>query len=421
MTAEFAELDEATRKVREWKREAKQSAPVVLASGVDLTMPLEDGPDVLPPLTSFEVLTTGDILTRLVHIPSITTTAAASGAFGAAMALLLTRHYSAAPPPPRGFVMRWARWLLRVVMAVTSSVLFLRFLRGRYPTVQRVSQYENLSRSADGPCFVANRILTLTSSQAGTHADGPHHFCRSLSHRNYDDAHYSGDAAVLDVSAELRQAQQTLAPDAPLAITVDFMERARAKLPAAYLDGSRPVWRLLLVTRSPVGPGGHGDVGGDGGPAAMLARPLGALFSADTPLQPLPSPLAQASGGTAPGVGAVAAAAPPPPAQAHAFLYPETVDYLHRVFPRLLLVGIDSPSVDAAGAMPPVNHSHGALLRCGMAILENLRFTSLYPLLQQNMGAVAGSMMTVFTATQSYDDARGCSVIFFPEEAALHC
>lgn len=409
MTAEFTELDEANRKVREWKREAKQSAPVSLAGGIDLTMCLDEMHIVVPSVSPFQVLRTSDILTKLVHIPSITTTAATSAAFGALVTLLLTTKSSFTPVAQQGFLRRWTHRLLRLMVTAVASVVFVRFLRERYPTVQRVSQYENLSSSPDDPCFVANRILTMTSSQAGTHADGPHHFCRSLSHRNYDDAHYSGDAVVLDIASELREHHQWLDPDASLAITVEVLEKARLKLPAAFRDGSRPVWRLLLVSRYSTGTSATST-----STTEALTGPLRVFF----PLE-VASPTQVA---TAAVNSATAATQRESPSNAYAFLYPEAVDYLYRVFPRLVLLGIDSPSVDPPQAMPPGKHSHGALLRCGIAILENLRYTHLSPLLESPVrdnqrGWIAGSMLTVFNSTQNYDDARGCSVIFFPEEA----
>ncbi|KAG5495445.1 hypothetical protein GH5_03106 [Leishmania sp. Ghana 2012 LV757] len=405
MEAEFTELDEANRKVQEWKREAKQSAPVSLAGGVDLTMSLDDMQSATSPLSPFQVLRTSDILTQLVHIPSITTTAASSAVFGALLTLILTAQSSNTPVVRQGLVRRWMQRLLRLMISAVVSVMFVRFLRGRYPTVQRVSQYENLSRSPDCPCFVAKRILTVTSSQAGTHADGPHHFCRSLSGRNYDDAHYSGDAVVLDVGAELRQCQQSLAPDAPLAITAEVLEKARAKLPASFRDGSRPVWRLLLVTRHSTATGATST-----GTPKAFSRPARALL----PMDGASSTRVDVSEMSRTAAVTLSESA----LSTYAFLHPGAVAYLHRVFPRLVLVGIDSPSVDP----PQARLSHGALLRCGMAILENLRYTRLSPLLEgtpgdKQRGWLSGSMLTVFNATQNYDDARGCSVVFFPEEA----
>ncbi|KAG5470543.1 hypothetical protein LSCM1_01787 [Leishmania martiniquensis] len=405
MEAEFSELLEANRKVREWKREAKQSSPISLAGGVDLTMSLDDMQNATPPLSPFQVLHTSDILTQLVHIPSITTTAAASAIFGALVTLLLTTQNGSTPVRRQGLLRGWTHRLLRLFIGAVASVMFVRFLRGRYPTVQRVSQYENLSSSPDNPCFVAKCILTMTSSQAGTHADGPHHFCRSLSSRNYDDAHYSGDAVVLDVAAELRQHQQSLAPSAPLAITVEVLEKARTKLPMAFRDGSRPVWRLLLVTRHPTTTSVTSKSATD-----ALKQPSRTLFSLE---RASPARVLDAYVNRATAVTLSESARDHYP-----FLHPEAVAYLHRVFPRLVLVGIDSPSVDP----PQVRLCHVALLRFGVAILENLRYVRLFPLLESppvdnQRGWLSGSMLTVFNATQNYDDARGCSVLFFPEEA----
>lgn len=402
MSAEFCELEEANRKVQEWKREAKQSVPVHLSSGIDISLSPADPQYVLPHLSPFQVLRTHDILTQLVRLPSITCTATVSAAFGALLALLLTAQRHPGGPLSRLEVVRngFSR-LVRLLLCAVASLAYLRYLRQRYPAVLPVSQYQNLSHVSDGPCFVANRVLTITNSQAGTHADGPHHFCRSLSHRNYDDAHYSGDAVVLDLSNDLRYPL----PNAEVhAITVELMERACARLPPAYRDKSSPLWRLLLVTQPPR------SSSSQPGEPSLLERSLNVLLD-NAEVQQMQTSLPT---GTPLPAGKTNNHNP------YAFLYPETVEYLRRNFPQLLLVGIDTPSVDPTDVMPLANHCHGALLRCGMAMLENLRFTRLRPLLDTTVsgpkGVVVGSMLTVFSSTLNYDDARGCSVVFFPEE-----
>lgn len=400
MSAEFCELDEANRKVQEWKREAKQSALVLLSSGVDISLSPADPQHVMPHLSPFQVLRTSDILTKLVQLPSITSTAVTSVGFGALITLLLTFHRRNYEELSRlKIVQKGVGKLIRIGLCLLACAAYLRFLRRRYPAVLPVSQYQNLSRLPDGPCFVANRVLTITNSQVGTHADGPHHFCRSLSHRNYDDAHYSGDAVVLDISGDLMYPT----PDTePGAITVDMIERACQRLPAAYQDKSTPLWRLLLVTQR--GPNSRMAE------TTFLSQSLNVLLD-QSDVGQMQTPFRTST--------------PLPAGRTHnrnpfAFLYPETVEYLHRNFPHLLLVGIDSPSVDPTDVTPLVSNSHGALLRCGMAILENLRFNRLRPLLETGVkgqrGVLVGAMLTVFTTTQNYDDARGCSVVFFPDE-----
>ncbi|KPA84680.1 hypothetical protein ABB37_01190 [Leptomonas pyrrhocoris] len=400
MNSEFCELNEANRKVQEWKREAKQSAPVHLSNGVDISLSPADPQHVLPHLTPFQVLRTSDILTKLVQLPSITTTATVSAGFGALIALLLTfNRHRYLKFSRRRLARHSISTATRLVLCFFAFVAFIRYLRRRYPSVLPVSQYQNLSSKPEGPCFVANRVLTITNSQVGTHADGPHHFCRSLSHRNFDDAHYSGDAVVLDVSTDLLYPL----PDAePLAITVEMIEQACARLPVAFRDKSKPLWRLLLVTQR--GPDSRIAE------SSFLAQSLNVLLEKDATQQLQ---------------GSFLSSTPLPPRKTnnrnpYAFLYPETIEFLHRVFPHLLLIGIDTPSVDPTDVMPLVNHCHGAMLRHGMAILENLRFNRLRPLLEAGVkgqkGVLVGSMLTVFSSTQNYDDARGCSVVFFPDE-----
>jgi kynurenine formamidase len=398
MTTEFTELDEANRKVQEWKREARQSTPVHLSSGIDISLSPADPQHVLPHLSPFQVLRTADILTKLVQLPSITSTSVVSIGFGALVTLLLTfhrRHY--AEFSRLEVISHGAGKLVRLVLCLVAALVYLRYLRRRYPAVLPVSQYQNLSRVPEGPCFVANRVLTMSNSQVGTHADGPHHFCRSLSHRNYDDAHYSGDAVVLDLSADLAFPS---ADTEPHAITVEMMERACARLPAAYRDKSKPLWRLLLVTQR--GPDSRAR------DTTFLSQSLNVLLENNEVQQ------AQKSFRSSTPLPAGSTNNRNP----YAFLYPEVVEYLHRVFPHLLLIGIDAPSVDPTDVMPLVSHCHGAMLRCGMAIVESLRFNRLRPLLESGVngqkGVLVGSMLTVFITTQNFDDARGCSVVFFP-------
>lgn len=400
MTAEFTELDKANRKAEAWKREARQSAPVYLSSGVDISLSPADPQPVLPYLSPFRVLRTSDVLTKLVQLPSITLTAAVSACFGALVALLLTFHHRPSPELTRlEQLRRWVSRPIRLALCVVAVVGYLRYLRRRYPTVLPVSQYQNLSHTPDGPCFVANRVLTITNSQVGTHADGPHHFCRSLSHRNFDDAHYSGDAVVLDISNDLLH---PLPDTEPGAITVEVMEQACARLPSAFRDKTTPLWRLLLVTqRKPESRTTE---------PTFLTQSLNVLLDNDDVQQLYTS---------------FRTSTPLPAGRTnnhnpYAFLYPETIEYLHRKFPNLLLVGIDSPSVDPMDVTPLVNHCHGAMLRCGMAILENLRYNRLRPLLETGVdgqrGVLVGALLTIFSTTQSFDDARGCSVVFFPYE-----
>lgn len=362
MYSSSGELEEARWKVREWKRDVLQEPAVYLRDGVDLTLPPSAGCGCPPAMTPYQILRSNDILGSLVSIPSITHTSFVSAAVGCVVALILTKGNASVQPQRL-----WRRLLSRIIrLALATSTLFFYFgfLRSRYPSVRRVSEYHNLSDSSTSSCYVAQEVLQRTSSQAGTHADSPQYCGRSLLQYRLDDAHYSGAVVVLDVSPELSDCTSGNAK----VITTEVMQKACERLPAGYRDGSTKLWRLLLVSRRA---------------SSEWLSTVQATWD-----------------------------------KHHAYLDPEAVHYLNQRFPFLLLVGIDTPSVDAASVRQPFEHSHGALLRCGMAVLENLKCTSLEAYLQQGTdgvpGCVVGSLLTVFNPTQCFDDARGCCVMFFP-------
>lgn len=408
-------LAKAQQKVRLWKQEACLLAePVSLSSAVDLTTHPCEPRATFPGLTPFRVLTASDVVAgkdKLVTVPSIRRTALVSVCAGAVAVLLLLwktivkglqkqipekvkqiRTAPATPAYPRLAALtsslRSVLSLLRLTAVAVAGLWFARFVQGRGPRVRSISRYVDVSSTPErGPCVVADRILMITNSHAGTHADTPSHFMRddAMSHSSaalcrsdptvdakalrsapsFDDAHYTGHAVVLDVSSELAQ----LSFDTN-AITVEVMDRALSRLPQAYRDGTQPLWRLVLVTRT-------------------LACSTGRVSSSHWDPR-------------------------------MAYLVPEAVEFLCQRHPRLLLLGTESASVDAPSASPICECSHGALLRHGVAILENLRCDELYTALgvADPQGVLEGSLMTVFNPVLSFEDSRGCSVRFFPKRSA---
>lgn len=78
----------------------------------------------------------------------------------------------------------------------------------------------------------------------------------------------------------------------------------------------------------------------------------------------------------------------------------------------LMLVGLDTPSVDGACVSPIGDATHGIFLKAGIAILENLSFDAI-PF--RGDAVVQGSMLTVFNPALAFEDSRGCMVTFFPK------
>jgi kynurenine formamidase len=96
-----------------------------------------------------------------------------------------------------------------------------------------------------------------------------------------------------------------------------------------------------------------------------------------------------------------------------AYFDPQSAHELARKCRGLLCIGIDSPSVDAPSVSPICEGSHGVFYRSSIAHLENLQFRQMEDFLDGKK-IVEGSMLTVFNPMQSFDDSRGCSVVFFP-------
>ncbi|KEG15367.1 hypothetical protein DQ04_00091010 [Trypanosoma grayi] len=338
---------EARRKVREWRRVAKDAAAVKLHDAVDLTLHPAVERATMPGLTPFRRLRTSDILTELVQLPSVAMTSHVSFIFGAVW--VLSQLARGAQTPTKGVAP------LRLLIGVLLVLLHIRFIRWRQPVVSTVSNALDVSGSARGPCRVVDKVLTITNSHAGTHADMPHHFSCDSNAVAFEDEHYSGDALILDISGLLKDASNDVDDDKPRPITRHIMEDAIAQCGLLL----QPVWRLLLVTRHVCN---YGDAAWKNG---------------------------------------------------FAYLEPETVRYLAESFPLLLLVGTDAPSVDHPDAAPICEAAHGALYDRGIALLESLQFDAVHSLFKDSR-VLRGSIMTVFSTTQSFKDSRGCHVIFFP-------
>ncbi|EPY30511.1 hypothetical protein STCU_04030 [Strigomonas culicis] len=261
---------------------------------------------------------------------------------------------------------RAVRFVLRLLLLSLGTVLYAKYMRSRLPRAVSISKSLNCSSSPDGPCVVMDNILTVSNSHAGTHADMPFHFSRNSCLIPLDNTHYNGSCVVLDLSVAIRKAEMVTNDRG---ITASVMEEALAPLDA-YIEG-RPdftVWRLLVVTRR-------------------------VHYTADDVWD------------------------------AHyAFFYPEAIEYINRRFPHLLLLATDAASMDGEKAAPICDHSHGALLRYGIAILENVDGRPLYGLLEGDtpapVGVVVGSLLTVMSRTEIYPDSKGCSVLFFPEQTS---
>lgn len=95
---------------------------------------------------------------------------------------------------------------------------------------------------------------------------------------------------------------------------------------------------------------------------------------------------------------------------------PEAALALGRL-PNLILVGIDTPSVDGPSVSPICEGAHGAFHSNDVAIIENLRLNSVDELLSNpavEVEVLRGSLLTVFNPCMSFEDSRGCSVLYFP-------
>ncbi|KAH9578991.1 Kynurenine formamidase/cyclase-like [Trypanosoma melophagium] len=229
---------EARRKVREWHRAVDGTGVVKLQEAVDLTVNPSVVRATFPGLTPFRRLSTRDILTELVQLPSISTTSHVSFLFGALWTLTqLSRRTSGMTAKSISF--------LRLFLGVVLMVVYSWFLKSRQPVVASVSKLMNVSSSPKGPCRVMNNILSISNSHAGTHADTPQHFCYEAHTESFDNDHYTGDVVIVDISDLLEAETVSVDNNQPRPITRRIMETISTSL----TELNSPVWRLLLVTR----------------------------------------------------------------------------------------------------------------------------------------------------------------------------
>jgi kynurenine formamidase len=98
-----------------------------------------------------------------------------------------------------------------------------------------------------------------------------------------------------------------------------------------------------------------------------------------------------------------------------AHLDPKCADWLVQTFPNLVLVGIDTPSIDHPTASPIIHCSHGALWKQRVAILENLNLGVLFTQSDNrtSMNVIHGYIQTIWNPMQIFEDSKGCLAQFY--------
>jgi kynurenine formamidase len=76
--------------------------------------------------------------------------------------------------------------------------------------------------------------------------------------------------------------------------------------------------------------------------------------------------------------------------------------------PNLVLVAIDTPSVDASTVAPIIDYAHGQFWNARIALAENITFEKV-KLIPQEM-----YLQTIWNPLQEAEDARGCSMYLYP-------
>eukprot|EP00331_Platyophrya_macrostoma_P011763 CAMPEP_0176429826 /NCGR_PEP_ID=MMETSP0127-20121128/13921_1 /TAXON_ID=938130 /ORGANISM="Platyophrya macrostoma, Strain WH" /LENGTH=345 /DNA_ID=CAMNT_0017811663 /DNA_START=37 /DNA_END=1074 /DNA_ORIENTATION=+ len=260
----------------------------------------------------------------------------------------------------RTAVASWQRYrqgrrhlIAALCVTIASGILLVllhKVLRKRLITAKpHLSTVLDVSGSQSGPCRVVCSALSITNSHAGTHADTPFHFCRSPQSaiQEWDAAHYNGSVVVLDISPLLVSASQQATPKV---ITRDTLLAAGEEAGLSW----NSVRRLILRTNKAVDTNpswtsdfAHFDLSG----AQFLAE-----------------------------------------------------------LPNLLLIAIDTPSVDHVSQSPICDGAHGVFFDHRVAIMENLVIPA--SLVQSDDSAcsvVQGTLLTCFHPTQEFDDSKGCT------------
>ncbi|EFC36554.1 predicted protein [Naegleria gruberi] len=107
-----------------------------------------------------------------------------------------------------------------------------------------------------------------------------------------------------------------------------------------------------------------------------------------------------------------------------AHFHPSAAEYLSRELPNLLLIGIDTPSIDHPNKAPIIEHSHGRFWNARIAILENLNCEMIFSHTNSSdnsinsnnsiNNSIEGYLQTSFNPLQISQDAIGCFVKFYP-------
>lgn len=87
----------------------------------------------------------------------------------------------------------------------------------------------------------------------------------------------------------------------------------------------------------------------------------------------------------------------------------DCANFLSTECENLLLVGIDTPSIDHPQASPIIEYCHGIFWKSRIAILENLDFSKFT---SGGMKSINGYIYTRWNPYQDYKDGRGCFVTF---------
>eukprot|EP00760_Papus_ankaliazontas_P000899 PhM_4_TR10300/c0_g1_i1/m.4088 len=339
-------------KITAW-RDVMFHDTVCLANGVNIST----APSAVrasfpyPSLPAYRRLTLNDLMTEFIKVPN--TTWSILGAFTCGVAFssnVLNNNNN------NGNATRSAAW--KVAMTAGYTAALFAWCRLRRVVTVPFSVESDVSSHPGGPCRVTERVLSLTNSHAGTHADTAAHFCRDGHAADYPDEHYTGSAVVLDLSIQL----QVVRHGNPRVITCAMVESVAAE---SGVD-LRQVYRLLLCSRRH---DGH-----------LTTESPADVWDPES-----------------------------------AYLDPECAKYLAGL-PNLLLLGIDTPSIDAPTAAPLCDNSHGALYAGRVAILENLDFTSLSDHFHY-YGSLYGCVVTTFMPNETYSDARGAVAHFYPNYA----
>jgi kynurenine formamidase len=85
----------------------------------------------------------------------------------------------------------------------------------------------------------------------------------------------------------------------------------------------------------------------------------------------------------------------------------ESAQWICKNLPNLVLIGIDTPSVDSPNVAPIIASSHGQFWDHRVAIAENITFNRSQSIPQQAF------LQTIWNPLQEADDARGCTMHLF--------